>query len=64
MPINGHTLEKITHSWKSYTANEANRLLGRNGAFWQPESYDHLIRGEEDLVHSVEYALSNPVPRG
>ena len=64
MPINGHALEKITHSWKSYTANEANRLLNRTGTLWQPEPYDHLIRGEEDLIHAVEYALSNPEAAG
>jgi hypothetical protein len=29
----GHTLSEIVHSWKSFTANSANRLLGRRGAF-------------------------------
>ena len=30
-------LEKITHSLKSYTAHEANKLLNRQGSFWQKE---------------------------
>ncbi len=39
----------ILHSWKSFTAKEANRLIGRTGQFWQPEPYHHLIRDEDDL---------------
>src|SRR6266849_2548201 len=30
-------LPGILHSWKSFTAKEANRLLGRSGDFWQAE---------------------------
>jgi type I restriction enzyme, R subunit len=64
MPIGAHELHEIVHSWKSYTANQANRMLNRTGMFWQPEPYDHLIRDEEDLIHSVEYTLSNPEAAG
>jgi REP element-mobilizing transposase RayT len=28
-------LATVLQSWKSYTAKEANRLLGRTGTFWQ-----------------------------
>lgn len=56
----GHNLPEIMHSLKSFTAKEANRILGRSGEFWQAEYYDHLIRDEDDLRHAVEYARSNP----
>jgi REP element-mobilizing transposase RayT len=59
-PLPGFDLPDIVHSWKSYTAKQANKLLGRTGEFWQAEYYDHLIRDEEDLRHSVEYAWQNP----
>ena len=41
---------------KGFTGHAANRLLGRSGAFWQDESYDHLVRdSESDLaLHRVE----------
>jgi REP element-mobilizing transposase RayT len=58
-PHSGFGLPNILHSWKSYTACEANKLLGRSGEFWMAEYYDHLIRDEEDLVHAVEYAWRN-----
>lgn len=63
-PNPGHELERILHSWKSFSANHANRLLGRSGAFWQPEYYDHLIRDEADLCHAIEYTLDNPLAAG
>src|SRR5688572_30292172 len=30
----GYRLKNIVHSLKSYTAHEANKLLGRSGQFW------------------------------
>jgi REP element-mobilizing transposase RayT len=63
-PLPGYELPNIVHSWKSFTANQANRLLGRTGPFWQPEPYDHLIRDEEDFDRQVKYVLSNPVRAG
>jgi len=59
-PHEGIELPDILHSWKSYTATKANEMLGRSGAFWQSEYYDHLIRDEEDFIHQVNYVLSNP----
>jgi Rad3-related DNA helicase/REP element-mobilizing transposase RayT len=55
----GEELPKILHSWKSFTANQANKTLGRRGPFWQAEYYDHLVRDEGDLNRCVEYAFGN-----
>ena len=49
------------HSLKSYTANEANRVLGRTGRFWQKESYDHWVRAERELSGIAEYIAQNAV---
>lgn len=51
----------ILHSWKSYTAHKANKILGRSGSFWQEEYYDHRIRNEEEFWFYVRYTLNNPV---
>jgi REP element-mobilizing transposase RayT len=56
-PLGGHSIGEILKSWKSFSAREANRMLGRSGAFWQPESYDHLIRDEDDYWNQLEYIL-------
>jgi hypothetical protein len=39
-------------------------VLGRTGEFWQPESYDHLIRDEGGFARQVEYVLANPLRAG
>ncbi|MGH7449953.1 MAG: transposase [bacterium] len=74
MPNHGHvmvtpherwTLSSILHSWKSYTATEANRILGRVGEpFWQQESYDRLVRNDQEFYLICEYTINNPVTAG
>jgi REP element-mobilizing transposase RayT len=59
-PRTGHKLSEILHSWKSFTAKEANKLLNHQGSFWQTEPYDHLIRDRADFHHAVRYVLANP----
>ncbi|QMW07132.1 hypothetical protein H3H32_29760 [Spirosoma foliorum] len=49
---------------KGGSAFEANRLLGRSGAFWQPESYDHYVRDAAELKRIINYTLQNPVKAG
>ena len=61
-PMLGHTLSDILHSWKSYTSHEINkRLPTKVVPFWQSESYEHLIRDDEDLNRCCQYTLRNPV---
>ena len=63
-PVPHSELPEILHSWKSFTAKEANKLLRRSGDFWQAEYFDHLIRDEADFIHAVRYALDNPIKAG
>ncbi|MCK4627819.1 MAG: transposase [Sedimentisphaerales bacterium] len=63
-PLAGYELSKILHSWKSYAANKANRLLSRHGVFWQREYYDHLIRNEDEFYHTIQYVQENPRKAG
>jgi len=57
-------LHRILQSLKRFTGKEANKLLNRQGTFWQKESYDNLIRGREDLTNKIDYVLNNPVKAG
>ncbi len=56
-PLGDHALSDILQSWKSYSAKQANRILQRQGSFWQQESYDHLIRGMDDFCNQRAYIL-------
>ena len=57
-------LHKIMQSLKRHTARQANQILGREGAFWQDESYDRVIRDNEEYARIIYYVLENPVKAG
>jgi REP element-mobilizing transposase RayT len=64
-PRPGWTLSKILQSWKGYTGRKANLLLRRTGqTFWQDESFDHLVRNDDDLHRCCHYTTANPVNAG
>lgn len=63
-PLAGHTLDKILHSWKSYTSSSCNRILGRTGRFWIPEYHDRYIRSPKHFENAVNYIRENPVKAG
>ncbi len=54
-------LSNIMHSIKSYTAHEANKILGRKGRFWFKEYFDRFIRNEKHFVQTIDYIENNPV---
>ena len=58
-------LSRITKSIKNFSARQANAILGLTGQpFWQDESYDHWVRGPEELEKIVRYIEENPVAAG
>ena len=58
------SLSSILHSLRSYTAKEANKILGRTGKFWQGEAYDHWIRDNGELQRIIRYVENNPAQAG
>lgn len=59
-----YSLTEILHSLKRHTARQSNLILGKSGAFWQDESYDHFVRDQSELERIVKYVLYNPVKAG
>ncbi len=59
-----YSMAKIMQSLKGYTAYQANRILGRRGAFWQHESFDHVVRSAAEGQRILNYVLNNPVKAG
>jgi len=61
-PIPNHLVSSIIRSWKGYSARQINSLLDRTGEpFWQPETYDHWIRDDNELDRITRYIIQNPV---
>ena len=57
-------LAELMRAFKGCTARAANVRLGRRGAFWQHESYDHVVRDQDELARIVSYVKNNPVKAG
>ncbi len=53
----------FTDQYKGKTTNRSWKL-GWKGKLWQPRSYDHIIRAEEDLSSIDKYNLFNPYRKG
>jgi len=59
-PLGDHSLDRILHSWKSFSANKINRMSVSRGRLWHPESFDHIVRSSAQLERFEEYIRDNP----
>ena len=64
LPDNAPLLIKTLKHLKGYTAQQANKVLGRTGQFWQRETYDHVVRSPEEMTRIIAYVVNNPVKAG
>lgn len=72
MPNHVHLLAELRQplgvvlkNWKSYTASDANKLLGAVGqTFWQADYFDRYIRDRDHCRRTVRYIENNPVKPG
>lgn len=61
-PQAAHPLEKIMHSWKSFTAHELVKR-GRRAPVWTQEYHDRIIRAGPHLEEAIRYVRANPERR-
>lgn len=59
-----YRLDKILHSWKSYSAKEINRNENRTSQLWMHESFDHIVRSDYSLEYYRKYIRENPIKAG
>jgi putative transposase len=59
-----HPISDILRDLKKYTARKSNIIINRSGKFWHVESYDHVIRNDDELENQIAYVLHNPVKAG
>jgi putative transposase len=60
----GFRLDRVVHSWKSFTAHAVKRLVQQTGAFWAPEYFDRYMRDDTHLAATLAYIEENPVKAG
>ena len=61
LPLESWSLSSIVASWKQYSAKRINIRMGRSGALWQKETFDHIVRNVEKLKQCRRYIAANPV---
>jgi REP element-mobilizing transposase RayT len=62
--VNATPMAEILESWKKHSANKANRILDRHGAFWEADYWDTFMRDGPHEVVARNYIESNPVKAG
>ena len=50
----------IGQSWMRYTARKINQYMGRAGAVWQREPFDHAVRTADQFEYFQKYIAENP----
>ena len=56
----GFSLNGVVHSWKSFSANRINEMLGSQGHLWQRDYFDRLVRDGAHFRRCVRYLRRNP----
>ena len=64
VPSPGCGLERILKAIKGSAARRCNQTLGQSGRFWQPDSYDHIVRTLDQLAQYRHYVAENPGKAG
>ncbi|MCK4283246.1 MAG: transposase, partial [Candidatus Brocadiae bacterium] len=57
-------LAETMQAIKGASAHSVNAALGRKARVWQAESFDHVLRRDENTAEKVDYICANPVRRG
>lgn len=63
-PNERYNLNRIMKGIKGVSARQLNLKRGTSGSIWQDESFDGIIRDQNELNEKLDYMLNNPVKRG
>ncbi len=64
MSDKGYSLSAIMKGIKGVSAYKLNKMSNTKGERWQGESFDRIVRNENELYETLEYMLNNPVDAG
>ncbi len=62
-PLGGFTLSRIMKDTKGVTAKMINEMRCTSGNVWQDESFDRIMRDQNELDEKTQYIVDNPVKR-
>jgi len=59
-----YSLAEIMNGIKGASSHSVNKLLGRKGTLWEPESFDRIPRNSADFEYRASYIVENPIAAG
>jgi putative transposase len=62
-PLENYQVERVVHSWKSFTAHKFQKESGRKAPIWQEEYFDRIVRYEKEFLDKAQYIINNPLKR-
>ena len=63
-PCAGYSLSRIMKGIKGVSARKINLARNSNGSIWQDESFDRIIRDENEYNEKMLYMFENPLRAG
>jgi REP element-mobilizing transposase RayT len=63
-PLDTFDLSRICKGMKGVSARLVNQSRRVNGYLWQDESWDRIMRNQDELDEKLQYMLDNPVRKG
>jgi REP element-mobilizing transposase RayT len=57
-------MSRTWSKWKGRLGFQCNQVLGRKGAFWQSDWFDHVCRNEAETKRVITYVQNNPKKAG
>ncbi len=57
-------IAEIMNGIKGSSSHDVNKILGRKGTLWEPESFDRIIRSDADFEAKMIYIIGNPLAAG
>jgi REP element-mobilizing transposase RayT len=62
-PAAARRLEDLVQAWKSASAHLIKRSSDRQGAIWQREYFDRIVRNDREWLEKITYIAGNPGKR-
>ena len=59
-----YSLSDILHGIKSFTAREIQKRCGVHGSVWMDESFDRIVRDDDEFAEKWRYIAQNAVKKG
>jgi putative transposase len=62
-PLGREELSTMLKNWKSCTSHTINKSRATSGPLWMKDTFNRIVRDEQELIEKLQYMLNNPFKR-